>query len=56
MARDGITREYALLRIAAQHDDGYYAEKCDYTLYNNADIDSFVNDCRQLFKEMFSNG
>ena len=56
MARDGITREYALLRIAAQHDDGYYAEKCDYTLYNNADMDSFRNDCRQLFKEMFSNG
>ena len=56
MARDGITREYALLRIAAQHDDGYYAERCDYTLYNNADMDSFRNDCRQLFKEMFSNG
>ena len=43
-------------RIAAQHDDGYYAERCDYTLYNNADMDSFRNDCRQLFKEMFSNG
>ena len=56
MARDGITREYALLRIAAQHDNGYYAERCDYTLYNNADMDSFRNDCRQLFKEMFSNG
>ena len=56
MARDGITREYALMRIAAQHDDAYYAEKCDHTLYNNADMDSFRNDCRQLFKEMFSNG
>ena len=56
MARDGITREYALLRIDAQHDDAYYAEKCDHTLYNNADMDSFRNDCRQLFKEMFSNG
>ena len=56
MARDGITREYALMRIASQHDDAYYAEKCDHTLYNNADMDSFRNDCRQLFKEMFSNG
>ena len=56
MARDGITREYALMRINAQHSDGYYAEECDYTLYNNADMDSFRNDCRQLFKEMFSNG
>ena len=56
MARDGITREYALLRIDAQHDDAYYAEKCDHTLHNNADMDSFRNDCRQLFKEMFSNG
>ena len=56
MARDGITREYALLRIDAQHDDAYYAEKCDYTLYNNTDMDSFRNGCRQLFKEMFCNG
>ncbi len=56
MARDGITREYALMRIASQHDDAYYAEKCDHTLYNNADMDSFRNNCRQLFKEMFSNG
>ncbi len=56
MERDGITREYALLRIDAQHDDEYYTEKCDYILYNNADKDSFRNDCRQLFKEMFSNG
>ena len=35
MARDGISEEYAALRINAQRDDRYFAEKCTLTLHNN---------------------
>ena len=35
MARDGITEEYARLRIEAQQGDDYFAEKCDIVLNNH---------------------
>ena len=40
MARDGITREYAALRIDAQHNDEWYRTRCDTILVNNGDLDA----------------
>lgn len=37
MARDGITEQYARLRISAQKPDEFYRAKCDETLNNSAD-------------------
>ena len=45
MARDGISEEYARNRIAAQHEEGWFRERCDYVLENNADLDAFATKC-----------
>lgn len=45
MARDGITREYAEKRLAAQHDDSWFRERCGYTLENDGDLDAFATKC-----------
>ena len=37
MLRDGISRAYAEKRIAAQHDNAWFAQRCDYTLENSGD-------------------
>lgn len=37
MARDGISEEYARLRVAAQKDDGFYRTHCTDVLENTAD-------------------
>ena len=45
MARDGISEEYAQNRIAAQHDDGWFASKCSYVLENNSTAEDFQTKC-----------
>lgn len=45
MARDGITREYAEKRLAAQHDDSWFRERCGFTLENDGDLDAFATKC-----------
>ena len=45
MARDGISEEYARSRIAAQHDDAWFRERCDTTLENNGELDAFATKC-----------
>ena len=35
MARDGISREYAEKRVAAQHDADWFSDRCTYTLENS---------------------
>ena len=45
MARDGITREYSEKRLAAQHDDSWFRERCGYTLENDGDLDAFATKC-----------
>ena len=55
-ARDSISREAAQKRIHAQKPDDYYRDNCDFILENNADPESFLNDCRRLIKEILSNG
>lgn len=39
MARDGLTREAALLRIGAQKDDAFYLSHADVVLRNDAEHD-----------------
>ena len=56
MARDNVSREYAMLRIEAQKPDSYFIENCSHYIYNNADPDSFEAACIQLFKEVLKNG
>lgn len=49
MARDGISEEYARLRISAQQPNEYFMERCDYTLVNDADSpEEFSSRCDRL--------
>lgn len=52
MARDGIPREYAALRVDAQKPDSYFEEKCDYILKNNSTEEEFREKCRSKFLEV----
>ena len=45
MRRDGISEEYACSRIAAQHEDGWFREKCDHILENGGKMDAFATKC-----------
>ena len=45
IVRDGITEEYARKRIAAQHDDDWFRERCDHILVNDGKIDAFATNC-----------
>ncbi len=56
MSRDGVSREYALMRIDAQKPDSYFIENCEHVLYNNDSAEEFRGKCTQLFKEVLNNG
>ena len=45
IARDGISEQYAKNRIAAQHDDAWFREKCDIILENNSTAQGFQAKC-----------
>ena len=45
MKRDNISEEYARSRIAAQHDDDWFRQRCDHVLENNGTIDAFATKC-----------
>ena len=45
IARDGISEEYARSRIAAQHDESWFRQRCDYLLENNGNFDAFATKC-----------
>ena len=45
MARDGVSEAYARARIAAQHGEGWFRERCDYVLSNDGNIDAFQTKC-----------
>lgn len=50
--REGISQEYARLRIEAQKPNEFFKEVCDYTLENDDGRDVFAEKCRQLFKSI----
>lgn len=48
MARDKISREYALSRIGAQHDEAWFRQRCDYVLENCGTREEFSEKCREF--------
>ena len=52
MVRDGISREYAKKRIAAQHKESWFREHCDYVLENNGNLDAFATKCLAFLREL----
>ena len=56
MARDGISREYAALRVNAQRPNSYFQENCTYVLENNSDKEEFIVAFQRLIKEAIKHG
>lgn len=56
MARDGISREYATMRVDAQKPDSYFAENCDFVIKNNSDRAEFTNGFNRIIQEVLQNG
>lgn len=54
-ARDGISREYAALRLDAQRPDEYYYDNCDFVLHNDGTKAEFAAECIKLFTEEMKN-
>ena len=52
MAREGISAEYAKKRIAAQHEDSWFREKCDYVLENDGTLDAFATKCLAFLRDV----
>ena len=52
MARDGISESYARSRIAAQHDESWFREKCAYVLENNGSMDAFATKCVDFLSDI----
>lgn len=53
--RDGISREYAEMRINAQQPNEYFEEKCDFVLRNFGSEKEFEAECKNLYKEVLGN-
>lgn len=45
MQRDNISKDYARSRIAAQHIDAWFREKCGHVLENAGSLDAFATKC-----------
>ena len=56
MARDGISRDYALLRIRAQRPDSYFREHCSVILENNEEEASFISNINKVLEERLHHG
>ena len=52
VAREGIDRSYALLRIRAQKPDEYFQAHCDYIIRNDGSKESFRTACQELLEKI----
>ena len=54
MAREGISEEYARMRVSAQHDSRWFSDRCHHTLENTeADTaETFALRARTLFEQL----
>ncbi len=52
MQRDGISREYAEKRIAAQKKQADFSSMCDYSLENDGDKQAFATKCLAFFQQL----
>lgn len=55
MQRDGISYEYAAMRVSAQKPNEFFEQNCTYVLKNNGSAEEFENECKNLFKEVLKN-
>ena len=51
MARDGISEDYARSRIAAQHEDAWFRQHCDFILENAGDLTVYTDNCLAFLRE-----
>ena len=56
MKRDGISYEYAMMRVNAQYPNEYFEANCNYILRNDGSEKDFEKECNKLFKEVLKNG
>ena len=52
MLRDGISEAYAQNRIAAQHSDDWFRERCDYVLENDSTKEDFQSKCIAFLRDI----
>ena len=52
MKREGITREYACMRLDAQHSDGWFRERCGVCLDNDGTLDAFATKCVAFLRNL----
>ena len=53
--RDGLSREYAASRLAAQPDDAYYRSRCDMILENNAGPEELIRQAERAYQCVMRN-
>ena len=56
MARDGISRDYALSRVRAQHGEDYFRARCTVTVENNQDEATFYATINKVLEEKLHHG
>ena len=56
MARDGISRQKAELRIRAQRPNEWFEENCDFTVSNDGDIEKFIRTFNDYLEEKLEHG
>ena len=52
MKRDNISEDYARSRIAAQHDEGWFRQRCDWILENNGTEMQFREKCLAFLENL----
>lgn len=52
IVRDGISEEYARMRIRAQRPESYFVENCDYTIRNDGTHEAYRQKCKDTFSKM----
>ena len=52
MKRDSISEDYARSRIAAQHDEAWFRERCDWILENNGTEMQFREKCLAFLENL----
>lgn len=52
MQRDDISEDYARKRIAAQHPQNWFEERCQHTLVNEGSLDAFATKCLAFLESL----
>lgn len=52
VAREGISRDYAASRIAAQRSNESFSDSCEFTLSNDGTVEEFRETCKQFFEKL----